>query len=361
MRAARGRLAPALALGVALLLGPTVAGAQEGFPIGHPPMVTPVRSAQERIAAAEEAAVVDVERVDEGRITVRAREVLWGKLPKRFEVKRSPISPPPLAVGDSALLLLRGARAPYVLVDEPGETIRLADATAAARWAGALRAVRAAHGAPDALATVYLGWMDAGPDTLRQLGAASLGALFQPGGPAGHALRVRVAENRARVAADPAADGDARRLSAALATLEPGATAQLARDLMAHDALDDAPVVEMTLQGAAMARAPELGPLFTAAAASPVPEVREAAMRNLEAVVALTGKAPLATARELRKADPEPAVRRAAERALQRFENVPPRSSSGAAGARRAASRRLGPPGPTTLPRRVVKRGSRPG
>ena len=89
-------------------------------------------------------------------------------------MKRSPISPPPLATGDRALLLLRGDRPPYVFADRPSEVIRLSDAAMTARWQEAVREVIARRSEPAALVPVYLDWVDRGPETLREIGRSSL-------------------------------------------------------------------------------------------------------------------------------------------------------------------------------------------
>ena len=118
--------------------------------------------------------MVKVERVDQGRIALRLEDALAGSPPKAFEVKRSPLRPPPLATGDRALLLLRGARPPYVLADQPAEVIRLSDDAMAARWNAGTRAVLAARGDPAALGAVYEEWVANGPASLRDLGSAGL-------------------------------------------------------------------------------------------------------------------------------------------------------------------------------------------
>jgi len=156
-------------LGLAVLL-PGQARAQ--FP-GHP-LPPALRPFHERVAEVEVAAVVLVEQVGEGRIGVRRETVLAGAPPERFEVKRSPLRPPPLATGDRALLLLRGARPPYVFADQPSEVIRLSDAAMAARWQEAVRAVIAHRGEPAALVPIYLDCVDRGPETLREIGWSSL-------------------------------------------------------------------------------------------------------------------------------------------------------------------------------------------
>jgi hypothetical protein len=136
-------------------------------PIGHPGIPGP-RPLHERLAGADRVAVVQVERIDAGRIAVA---------PEAFEVKRSPLRPPPLATGDRALLLLRGARPPYVLADEASEVIRLSDDAMAERWAGAVRAVLANRDDRAALVTVYAEWIEEGPVSLADLGRAGLRAL----------------------------------------------------------------------------------------------------------------------------------------------------------------------------------------
>jgi hypothetical protein len=167
----RPHLLPGLLLACA-----AAAGAQ---PILHPVPFGP-RPLHVRLAGAELVAVVQVERVAEGRIALRLEDALAGAPPEAFEVKRSPLRPPPLATGDRALLLLRGARPPYVLADKPAEVIRLSDDAMAARWSAAVRAVLAAQGDPAALVAVYEEWVANGPASLRDLGSAGLLALRAP-------------------------------------------------------------------------------------------------------------------------------------------------------------------------------------
>ena len=156
-------------LGLALLLPAPVSAQFEGHPVA--PALRPFH---ERVARVEVAAVVRVEQIDEGRIRVRREAVVMGAPPERFEVKRSPLAPPPLATGDRALLLLRGSRPPYIFADTPSEVIRLSDDAMAARWQQAVRDVIAHRSEPAALIPVYLDWVDAGPETLREIGTSSL-------------------------------------------------------------------------------------------------------------------------------------------------------------------------------------------
>ncbi len=156
-------------LGLALLLPARVSAQFAGHPV--PPSLRPFH---ERVAEVEVAAVVRVEQIDEGRISVRREAVVAGAPPERFAVKRSPLDPPPLATGDRALLLLRGSRPPYVFADRPSEVIRLSDDAMAARWQQAVREVITLRGQPARLVPVYLDWLDAGPETLREIGRSSL-------------------------------------------------------------------------------------------------------------------------------------------------------------------------------------------
>ena len=151
-------------------LAPTPASAQG---IGHP-LLPGLRPFHERLGQADVAAVVRVERVDEGRIEVVREDAIAGSPPERFEVKRSPLAPPPLATGDRALLLLRGDLPPYVLADQPPEVIRLEGDAMAARWSAAVRQAMAHRSEPARLVPVYLDWIDGGPETLREIGRSSL-------------------------------------------------------------------------------------------------------------------------------------------------------------------------------------------
>jgi hypothetical protein len=150
-----------------------LAGAASAQPMGHP-LPPGLRPFHERVAQVEVAAVVRVTRVDEGRIEVVRETALAGAPPERFEVKRSPLSPPPLATGDRALLLLRGARPPYVFADLPSETIRLEGDAMAARWSAAVKDVLTHENEPRRLVSIYQDWIEHGPETLREIARSSL-------------------------------------------------------------------------------------------------------------------------------------------------------------------------------------------
>jgi len=152
------------------LVAPAAALAQG---IGHP-LPPGLRPFHERLAQVDIATVVRVARVDEGRIEVVREDAIAGSPPERFEVKRSPLAPPPLATGDRALLLLRGDVPPYVFADRPSEVIRLEGDAMAARWSGAVRRAMEHRDEPARLVPVYLDWIDGGPETLREIGSNSL-------------------------------------------------------------------------------------------------------------------------------------------------------------------------------------------
>jgi hypothetical protein len=120
------------------------------------------RPLHRRLAESDALALGAVEAVELGRIQVGAATSLRGDVPTRFELKRAPSSPPPLAAGDRVVLLLRGARSPYLLVDEPDELWKLGAPEADAAVAEALRALDAERADPAALASRYAAWLASG-------------------------------------------------------------------------------------------------------------------------------------------------------------------------------------------------------
>src|SRR5262245_58516334 len=128
----RGRMHAAARLPILALLVALAAPAA-----AQHPMPARARALHERLAAADVVAVATIGPIHEGRVEVRDATVLRGNAPASFEIKRSPAAPPPFVTGVPAVLLLRGARPPYVLVDEPREVILPSDAAAAKRWTDA--------------------------------------------------------------------------------------------------------------------------------------------------------------------------------------------------------------------------------
>lgn len=302
-RSARAGLA-ALALALGWAAGAAPASAQH-------PVVSGARPLHRRIPLADHVVVVEVESVGTGRLVAVRRDVLSGDVPGTFQVKLPASAPPPLAPGDRALLLLRGARPPYVLVDEPGEVIRLADAEMEARWSRALRRVVAERSRPTALAPVYLDWIDAGPETLREAG---LRGLLDDALDDGE-VRAEVARDRARAAADPARDPDARRVSALLAVRTAEGAGLLLPRVPGADA--QPAVVTAALRGGAAHRDARTLSAFERALAHGDAAVRRAALQTLPALAVAFESLPLATLEQLAEHDPDDGVRRRASRALQ--------------------------------------------
>lgn len=199
-------------------------------------------------------ALAVIERVEEGRIAARLRgTALRGAAPAAFELKRSPLRPPPLRPGDRALLLLRGARAPYVLVDEPDELALVASDAEEASWREALPALLAAGEDLAAVAEVYARWVSAGPGPLREAAEWSFVDLLR--------ARPELSRGPADYALDPRRAPDVRRSFAAIATLAPAGTQRLVERLAKDAPLDDAEVLQIALRASHSWRTPEAAAL----------------------------------------------------------------------------------------------------
>jgi hypothetical protein len=275
---------------------------------GHPLPAAP-SPFHERLERADAAALVRVDEVEAGRLHVERLALLRGATPERFAIKRAPSHPPALGAGDRAVVLLRGARAPYVLAEPDQDAIRLADSKAAQRWREALAALLAAGTDPPARLRTYVDWIDGGPPTLAEAGLvgalAVLGDAPELAGPFG--------VERARAAVDPARGDDARRISALLAAGTPQGAAVLV-DAVARD-VDAVPaVVLVALQAGARAGAPGLAAAFGRAAAHDDPEVRLAALQAARAVAPRAPEAVGDALARLAADDPEEGVRRRAAR-----------------------------------------------
>lgn len=303
-RPPRSRALRIAALVLGLAAGAPAAGrAQHPLPAPPPPFHV-------RLAEADAAVLVRVLEVEPGRLHVERTAALRGRVPERFAVKRAPSHPPALAAGDRAVLLLRGARPPYVLSDPATDAVRLADARAARRWRAALTALVAAGDDPQARLGAYLDWIDGGPATLAEAGLVGALAVLEAMPPAAAA---EVAVARARAATDPARDPQARRLSALLAarTAE-GAAALLGAAARGPSASPE--VVLAALRAGARFASPGLAEAFARAAAHADPEVRLAAVQAGRVVAMRVPEAVEAALGRLATEDPEPGVRRRADR-----------------------------------------------
>jgi hypothetical protein len=293
----------------------------------HPKAPRP-RALHERLLELGEpgrVAIIRVETVGVGRLLLAGERVLVGELREAdgsggFPVKRSPLAPPPLEVGDRALLMLRGDRPPYVLADRPGEVIRLVDPEMEQRWASAIQQTWQHRQDPPGLADLYPRWVAEGPGSLRELALAGVQALCETEA----AACQQATRPLARLAADPGIPGEVRRAAARLVIQDAEASAELGEALLAGSAgqgggpLVDGPVAEMALRAGALHHTRTLRSLFIAALGSASPDVRSAALRTATPVVTALDEDPalVASIARVATADEDPIVQRFATRAL---------------------------------------------
>jgi hypothetical protein len=282
--------AAASVLGVLLA---AAASAQHPLPQGPRPLHT-------RLAAADVVAIATIGPISADRVEIRDAAILRGDAPADFEIKRSPAKPPPFVTGVPAVLLLRGARPPYVLVDEPREVVLLRDASDAKRWTDALRALFDTGADPQSLLHIYLVWLDGDDEGLREAAAAALADSHAPFLP----LASEDALARARAAVDPRRAAPARRVSALLAMTNPDGAAALVA-AVPGDSAD--PQVTMTALRAATPVPRELRvAALLRALDSDQRDVRRAA---LDAAPKLWTDAVAAKVAEMAASDPDPRVR----------------------------------------------------
>jgi hypothetical protein len=213
----RRRVATLAVALVPLVAGPLAANSQ-GF---HP--LPDLRPLDTRLPQADRVVFATVDEVQLGRIRLREAVAVFGSVEPEFALKRSPSSPPPLESGDRALLLLAGARPPYVLVDRPQDVVPIGSAEEEEIWRAALIRLSAALGKPAELLVVYLEWLDGASDGLRSAAQRALvvpDAEFFP-------LPDDVVASRVKAALDPDASEPTRTLSAALAVRSEGGAAML--------------------------------------------------------------------------------------------------------------------------------------
>ncbi len=286
-----------LVLGLAPL-----ARAQHPLPQGPRPL-------HMRIAEADVVAVGTIGPITEGRIEIRDATVLRGNAPANFEIKRSPSQAPPFVTGVPTVLLLRGARSPYVLVDEPREIVLLRDAADAKRWTSALQALFAASANPDTLLPLYLTWLDGDDENLRDAAGAALSDFRAPFLPLGRDDALA----RAAAAVDPKRETTARRVSAQLAMTQLDGAAALAAAIPGGAA--DPQVVAIALRGSDTSlREQRIAALLRALAH----EERDVRRSALFAAPLLWNDAVAAKVAELAAHDPDPGARADAEEAKGR-------------------------------------------
>jgi len=269
---------------VAILLGSLAfaspARAQHGMASGPRPLHL-------RLAEADVVAIGIVEAVNDGRVTVGGAAVLRGEAQPRFEVKRAPSREIPFAVGVSLLLPLRGAREPYVLVDDARELVSLRDATAVTAWRAGIDALLAAGDDRQALTNVYVAWLDGDDDAMREAAGAALldpRAGLLPVSP-------ERAVARARAALDPELPLVARRISAILAGGRAEGTAALLADFSA--AALDAQVLETALRNGIHWRVDGADDALLRALDDARPAVRRGVVKVIESSASAPGLARL--------------------------------------------------------------------
>jgi len=297
-------------LGVVALLGALLLARAADAQMAHG-MVFGPRPLHLRVAQADVVAIGTIAAIEPGRIAVRNAVALRGAPGASFEVKRSPSNPPPLAVGQQAVLLLRGARSPYVQVDDAKELVALRDAASARVWSEALGELLEAQSDPLRLLAVYLAWLDGDDPALRgAAGAALVDARSKlPEPTAAQALA------RARVALDATQPIELRRVSARVATGDPAGTAALLAGT--PDALGDPGLVAIVLGAGALRKSPGLDDALARALASEDVEVRRAALRASEGAWSDRVEARV---RELSESEPDPSLRQDAKQALRAHE-----------------------------------------
>lgn len=227
------------------------------------------RTLAERVALSDAVALARVALVEPGRLHLEAARALRGEVPGEFQVKRSPLDPPPYQEGDLAVFFLRGARPPFVLADEPREMIRPASEVEARRLAQAVEEVVGAGGDAERILALHVDWLE-GPDAaLRDLASA---ALVEP-------LPTGFAQQRARVAMDRGRSLEARRASATVAVRDTKALELLLAWIPGGASEADAAVAEVVLRRAAALRAAGTQDALERALASPQPGLRTQAER----------------------------------------------------------------------------------
>lgn len=273
-----------MALAGASALAAALASAQM---VGHG-MAPPARPLHARLALADAVALGTVERVELGRIAVMDARAWRGAPGPRFEVKRAPSQAPELRVGDRVLWLLRGARSPYVLLDEPRELLVIDPARAALVEDALARLLEAGDDASRRAA--YLDWIDGEDAGLRAIALRALADRAAGGVPRETSLE------RARIALDPSRPEAVRLASASLASQHREGLALLYAGIARPDAAP--PVVGISLGLGVLGQDPAVTDAVLAALSHPNPEVRRAALGPAKGVIT------------------DPRVRRAVEAAL---------------------------------------------
>jgi len=304
----RARALSLAALCALLAALPPSPGQAQGT-LNHPLPKGP-RALHEIARSADAIAIGTIANVSEGRIRVRDAIDVTGAVPAEFEIKRAPSNPPVFRGGDRAVLLLRGARSPYLLADEPQENL-VVPAGAELAWIVALRAFAEARPDPGQLEALYFDWIDGDDGTLRDLAVRGLldpVAPFQP-------IPNELLTLRAKRALDPAASAAVREACASVALLSAESRAELLHEVLRPGTASDAGVYETALQGALLRRD---DPLQLSAAVARGLQSEDAAVRAIAVRYTMNAADPVLASEVERLAAqvPDAGVRKAAAQVL---------------------------------------------
>ncbi len=233
------------------------------------------RPLHRRLALADAAAIATVEHVEPGRIRMRDAAVLVGELEEIFDLKRAPSRPLGLAPGERVLLVLRGERSPYLVVDQPLEVVRIADAESEALWGQAVRSLHAARGHPERRARLYEDWLGGTAAALHGQALQGLDELALSGVVPSPALADRLAE----LATDPEVDAPIRLAAARTATHSEDSRLALFARIPGGDHADAA-VVSLTFGATTGDRSPARTRALRRTLEHPRAEIRVAGIRS---------------------------------------------------------------------------------
>ena len=235
-----------------------------------------------------------VDRVEPGRLQLENLSTLIGAVPERFAVKRWPGTSPEPRPGEFAVLFLLGARSPYVLLGESRDQIPPSDEAAARSLADAISSLVEAGGDPERLLDLHVGFLD------RE------GPLRSP--PAEFGVE------RSRLARDPDAALPARRASLILASRDPTALPALLAWLPGSGSQADAEMTALVLNQAVMMRAPGTEEALVRMLRESDPDLRRIGLTAARRLRRELSDATLVEIQALASNDPDPELRRLAER-----------------------------------------------
>lgn len=282
---------------------------------GVHPLPRQLRPLHERVAEADAVVTATIGEVTEGRIELTDLTPLVGHVAAGARVKRAPSNPLPVSSGDRVLLLLRGARSPYLSVDSPRETVRLASDAAEARWSEAIRGLDGARESPDEWVELYTGWLESGPGSLRDLAVASLSDPSAPYQPLPDAFFAA----RAVAAWDTQLAVETRRASARLAALHPAGASSLAAQAADCAEGSDPDVVELSAIAAIRHDVGDRDAAVLCALSHPHASVRTSTAKAIGRTQKTSAAAIRTRLELLASEDTESFVREAAHQALSRI------------------------------------------